>query len=136
MKREDVPQEGNATLGGVRKAVYAQDESGRFTTVPSRGWAVEETVTTMAVDLFRQQAEAARQRVLEGKASPLAFHMYNRRMDATVLAQSTGLFGWQVRRHLKPGPFQRLNAKKLARYAQALDLSISALKTIPQEPLA
>lgn len=133
MKHEDVPQEGNRTLGGHRKALYAKDERGRLQTVESTGWAVEELVTSMAVAEFRERAEEARRRVDAGVSSPLEFYMYLRRMDVQVLAQSSGLWQWRVRRHLRPGPFRRVGRRALARYADALGLPEDALRRWPPE---
>ena len=77
----DVPQEGNATHAGQRRGVYARGADGRLGLVASRGWEVEEIVTLQAVKAFDDLAEAARERVCAGKASPLEFHMYRARMD-------------------------------------------------------
>ena len=74
----------------------------------------------------------ARQRVEKGLSAPLEYHMYHQRMDVTVMAQSTGFFRWQVRRHLKSDVFKRLSNKKLARYAEALGLSIETLQALPE----
>src|SRR6185503_505315 len=99
MRDRDVPQDGNATLGGRRRAVYAVAEDGRLRIVPSSGWEAEEIVTRQAIDDLERRAEAARARVLAGETSPLEYHMYRSRMDVTLLAQSTGLWAWRVRRH-------------------------------------
>lgn len=131
MKREQVPQEGNTTHRGERKAVYALGEDGHYTLVPSIGSQVEETVTTQALAEFVRLREHARERVAAGLASPLEYHMYDRRMDPQTLAQSAGLFTWRVRRHLLPKPFARLPQRLLARYAEALGLEAADLNTIP-----
>ncbi len=81
MRERDVPQEGNATLAGNRKAVYAVAEDGRLRIVASRGWEAEEIVTRQAVEDLERRAQAARARVLAGQASPLEYHMYKARMD-------------------------------------------------------
>ena len=132
MRIDEVPQEDNATLGGHRKAVYALGEDGRYTLVPTTGWKVEETVTTEAVAAFARQAEAALARARAGQASPLEYHMYDRRMDLQTLAQCTGLFRWRVRRHLRPAVFARLSPALLARYADALGLSVETLRSLPE----
>src|SRR5258708_26121681 len=93
MRERDVPQEGNATLGGHRKAVYAVAEDGKLRLVPSRGWEVEEIVTRQALEDLERRAEAARARALAGEASPLEYHMYRARLDVALLSQSTGLSG-------------------------------------------
>lgn len=131
MKREQVPQDWNRTLGGHRKALYAVDDQGRVRPVESSGWSVEELVTSMAVEEFDELAQDAFARVQDGRCSPLAYHMYRRRMDVQVLAQAAGLMQWRVRRHLRPGPFRRLAPRLLRRYAEALGMSEQALTTWP-----
>ena len=88
MDLESVPQEGNATLGGHRKAMYAKDANGRMVIAPSAGWEAEEIVTSHAVEALQAQAEQARERVKAGMASPLEFWMYERRMDVALLSQT------------------------------------------------
>src|SRR5512132_2975986 len=122
MDIDAVPQEGNATLGGHRKAVYARDANGHMVIAASRGWEVEEIVTSHAVDTLHAQAEAARERVKAGLASPLEFWMYQRRMDLPLLSQTSGFWQWRVKRHMRPDGFARLSASQLERYAQALGL--------------
>jgi hypothetical protein len=59
--------------------------------------------------------------------------MYAHRMDITVLAQATGFFRWQVRRHLTPAVFNRLTPRKLQRYEEALQMTPGQLRTLPPE---
>lgn len=127
-----MPQEGNATLGGHRKLVYARGADGRMKTVTSRGWAVEELVTRQAVDAFERLAAQARREAENGAASPLRYHMYRARMDETLLAQATGLWRWQVRRHLRQPRIDQLRPSVQQRYAQALGLSVHALQALPE----
>jgi len=127
MRDRDVPQEGSATLDGRRKAVYAVAEDGKLRIVPSTGWEVEEIVTRQAVEDLERRAEAARARVLAGETSPLEYHMYRARMDVTLLSQSTGLWGWRVRRHFRPRVFERLPRRLRLRYAEALGIALETL---------
>lgn len=62
MDIDEVPQEGNATLAGLRKAVYARDADNRIVTVASAGWEVEEIVTQQAAHIFDVYTAAARAR--------------------------------------------------------------------------
>lgn len=131
MRADEVPQEGNTTLGGHRKAVYAKGDDGRLQIVQSAGWEVEEIVTRQAVDDLRRLAEDARQRFLAGTASPLEYHMYQVRMDLPLLAQATGLWQWRIRRHFRPAVFARLSPALLNRYAEAMGLSVAQLRLVP-----
>ncbi|MDQ8022995.1 MAG: hypothetical protein REI94_14245 [Moraxellaceae bacterium] len=131
MDLDAVPQEGNRTHAGLRKAVYARDAQGRMVVAPSAGWEVEEIVTTQAVDAMAAEADAARLRVQQGTASTLEYWMSARRMDVALLAQSTGLWQWRVRRHLQPACFAKLSPALLERYAQALGLNPEQLQRLP-----
>jgi hypothetical protein len=71
MLDSEVPQEGNVTLGGHRKALYARGADGKMHIVQSTGWEVEEIVTRQAVDDLNRLADDARQRVAAGQTSAL-----------------------------------------------------------------
>src|SRR6266566_6094586 len=127
MRSDEVPQDHNAALNGYRKAVYAVDNDGRYVVVPSDGWVAEEIVTLQAVEQFRRLEKNARERALIGRTSPLEYHMYRCRMDIALLSQTTGLWRWRIRRHFRPQAFARLRPGLLARYAEALGVSVDAL---------
>jgi len=130
MLERDVPQEGNSTLAGNRKAVYAVADDGRLRLVPSRGWEVEEIVTRQAVEDLEQRAESALARARAGETSPLEYHMYRARMDVELLSQTTGLWRWRIRRHFNPAVFARLPLALRRRYAAALGIPVEALDTV------
>ena len=131
MDEQNVPQEGNKTLGGYKKAVYAKDAEGRIVVVASRGWEVEEIVTSQAIEQMQALTDRARQNVLNGVSAPLEYWMYARRMDLLLLAQATGIWRWRIRRHFRPQIFARLPPAMLARYAAALGLSANELQHLP-----
>lgn len=130
MREHDVPQEGNSTLAGHRKAVYAVADDGKLHLVPSRGWEAEEIVTRQAIDDLERRASDARARALAGKASPLEYHMYRARMDVSLLSQTAGVWRWRVRRHFDPRAFARLPRALKARYAEAMGISVEALDRV------
>lgn len=131
MKKKDVPQDNNSTLEGARKAMYAVDDNGKYIIVPSTGWEAEEIVTEMAVDHYKQLAEKTLQRTRQGISTPLEYHMYVRRFNIVTLAQAVDMFQWRVKRHLKPSVFNKLSTTMLARYADALNIHIEQLCSIP-----
>lgn len=130
MRDDEVPQEGNCTLGGHRKAVYARGDDGRIHLVASAGWEVEEIVTRQAVEDLDRLAADARQRVLAGQTSALEYHMHRLRMDVPLLSQLTGLWQWRIRRHLRPEVFSGLKPALLSRYAEVMGLDVDALKKV------
>lgn len=131
MDVRNVPQDGNATLGGHRKAIYARGADGRIVVVESAGWEAEEIVTLQAVDVFDSYARAARARVEAGHSSPLEYWMYARRMDLATFSQCSGVWRWRIRRHFRPALFARLSPALLARYATTLGITPDTLRTLP-----
>lgn len=136
MKKDEVPQDAeNSTYGGVRKLIYAQDDSGDFVGVKSCGWEVEAMATQSALTLLKQQCDDAWVRAEQGQTSPLEYYMYYRRMDLALLSQTAGLFKWRIRRHFRPEKYKNLSHRVLERYSEALGLDIEQLKTLPESPL-
>lgn len=131
MKKDEVPQEAAKAFLGHSKALYALDENGNYKIVPSAGWEAEEIVLDQAIAEYDNAAAACLLRAKSGQASPLEYHMYQCRMDLLLLAQSTGYFQWQVRRHLRPEIFKSLSASKKSRYAEALGLTLEQLEALP-----
>jgi hypothetical protein len=131
MDVNEVPQEGNCTLGSHRKALYARDAQGQMVIVPSRGSEVDETVTMQAVQRMQALTDAAKARVLAGHTAPLEYWMCARRMDVPLLSQVSGIWQWRIRRHFNPQRFARLSPSLLARYAEALGLTPEQLKSRP-----
>jgi hypothetical protein len=130
MKKEEVPQD-PGSLGKVTKEVcYATDASGKYTTELSQGWEVKAGALDVAWQDIAERVAAAREKVLRGEASPLLYFMELRLMDVGVLAGYTGFWKWQVRRHLRPDVFKKLSERKLHRYAEIFDVSISDLNSV------
>ena len=130
MKKEEIPQHDGALNKLTREMVYAVDNAGNYTTDLSSGWEVKATALDVAWEDIEQRIAAARQKVLNKEASPLLFFMELRLMDPGIVSAYTGFWKWQVKRHLKPGVFNKLSEKKLARYAAAFNLSVTELKTM------
>ncbi len=130
MKKEEVPQD-LSSLGKITKEVcYATDEKGRYVKELSKGWEVKISALDAAWTDIEQRKKMARQKVVQGEASPLLYFMERALMDITLLAGYTGFWKWQIRRHLKPGIFTTLPDKKLQRYADVFNVSIAELKSM------
>lgn len=127
----DVPQEGNRTLGNHKKALYAKNSEGHMVIVSSCGSEVDETVTMQAVERMNALSAEARLRVLSGQSAPLEYWMCACRMDVALLSQISGVWQWRIRRHFNPQRFAQLSSSLMARYADALGLSIEQLKARP-----
>ncbi len=131
MEIRKVPQDHISTYAENRKAIYATDDKGHYGVVASSGWHVEEEATKQALNELERLAGEAYEAVESGEKSPLFYHMYAQRMDLIVLSQSVGMFQWRVKRHFTPSVFAKLSDSVLARYSEALGLSIDDLKLLP-----
>jgi hypothetical protein len=130
MKKEDVPQDLGA-LGKISKEVcYATDSSGRYGTELSKGWDIKIAALDTAWQDIRDRVAAAREKVEKGQASPLLFFMERGLMDIGIVADYTGFWKWQIRRHLRPAIFTKLSDKKLQRYAGIFNISVEELKSM------
>jgi hypothetical protein len=130
MRDRDVPQD-EALLDGLKEVCYAVDESGRYVLAQSTGWDPANLANVQAWEAIESEVAAVLARVRAGELSPLAFHMARHQMNARLLAGYAGLFAWQVRRHMKPGPFRRLSVARLERYAEIFRMTPEALRAVP-----
>jgi len=131
MKKTDVPQDNSKSYDGQKKLLYAVDDSGHYQGVSSTGWDVESFATQMAVDDLDQQTALALEEARAGQCSPLKYHMFNLRFDLACLAQTSGYFQWQIKRHCRPEIFNKLSDKKLQQYADVMKLTVAQLKELP-----
>jgi len=130
MHKDEVPQD-EALFDGMHEVCYAVDESGSYVLAESAGWEPANIANMQAWDLIRSEVAAVLSRVRAGELSPLAYQMARHQMDAKLLSGYAGLFCWQVRRHMKPGPFGTLKPTRLARYASIFRISSEELRRIP-----
>ena len=133
MKLSEVPQDDIRTLQGVKKALYALDDQGHYTRATTSGWEAEEIVLHQVIDDFEEKAGQAASRVRNNETSPIEYFMYRKWMDLLTLAQAMGFYRWQVKRHLKPAVFKKLDDKTLSEYARIFGISFDALKNFHQE---
>ena len=130
MKKENVPQDLSA-LGKLTKEVcYAVDEAGNYVTQLSDGWNIKIDALDVAWHDIEEKVAAAKQKVLNGEASPLLFFMELRVMDISILSAYTGFWKWTIKRHMKPSVFKKLPDEKLKRYAEVFEISVEQLKTM------
>ncbi|WP_028979580.1 hypothetical protein [Sporocytophaga myxococcoides] len=127
MEKDQVPQDHGA-LEGVRKVLYATDKNGTYTKVKTAGWEPENIALDQAWEVINEKVEAARQKVVTGKASPLLFHLEKNMITKGMLAELSGVSWFKIIWHLRPSAFAKLSQKTLEKYARALNISVAQLK--------
>ena len=133
MEKNSVPQDNSPTYAGLRKLLYAVDEQGKYTGVPSTGWEVESFATQTAVSELDRLRRDAWRRARDGLTSSLEFHMFKNRMELDTLSATTGIWRWRVRRHFNPQRFARLSGRILKRYADAMGIDVAELRALPNQ---
>ena len=126
MDINEIPQDDSKIFRGHCKVVYAT-KNGNYQTATTNGWEMEEFATEQAVEELNQLTNEALDAVKRGEKSPLFYHMYCYRFDLPSLAQATGFWQWQIKRHFKPSVFAKLSDKMLSRYAEVFGIKIMEL---------
>jgi hypothetical protein len=133
MKKEEVPQDkSNLASANMRELCYAVDKEGNYTTALSTGWDPKTIALDNHMQDLKEREEDARNQVRDGLASPILYFMEAKRMDLSVLAGYVGMWGWRVKRHLKPAVFKRLSDRILKKYADVFEISVEELKSFNQ----
>jgi hypothetical protein len=130
MKKENIPQDPSGLNNFTKEVVYATDNNGNYVTELSSGWEVKSTALNVAWKDIEERITAAKQKVQNKEASPVLFFMELRLMDAGIVSAYTGFWKWQIKRHLKPAVFEKLSPKKIQKYAEAFNVSVTELKTM------
>ena len=127
MDINEIPQDDSKIFRGQKKVIYAT-QNGQYKTGTTTGWDTEAFVTEQAVEEFNQLTNEALNAVKRGEKSPLFYYMYRYRFDLPTLAQITGFWQWQIKRHFKPSVFAKLSDKVLGRYADIFGISVEKIK--------
>jgi hypothetical protein len=133
MQQDEVPQDKkNLNEGKLAKLYYATDSNGHYTKVNSIGWEPETVAMEQAWDVVHAEVEAARQKVLAGKASPVLYYLKKNIMNVPMVAGYVGTLSVIVRLHLFPFFFKRLSRKTLEKYAYTFRITVEELVDIEQ----
>ena len=131
MKTTDVPQDdANMMQGKFREPVYSMDENGNYTTVKSVGWDPKNEVMQEAWDNINEKVQNAKEKVLAGKVSPVAYYIEKNIMDTKLVASYMGIWRWKVKRHMKPSVFIKLSDEIINKYADVFGVTPEQMKDI------
>ena len=130
MRKDDVPQD-IGVLEDNSAVTYALDDDGKYCLTATAGWNPVNEANQMAWEDISQQLGEVRGAIAAGKKSILAYYMTRAQMDVALLAGYTGVTRWRVRRHLRPGPFQKLDAEQRQNYARLFNISAQQLFELP-----
>jgi hypothetical protein len=131
MKKDEVPQDkSNLESANFKELCYAVDENGEYVTAHSTGWNPKTIALDNAIKEIEERINDAKKRVLTNKTSPIEYYMELHKMDVSVLASYVGIWKWRVKKHFKPGTFNKLSSRTLQKYADVFDITVEELKNI------
>ena len=131
MDQDKVPQDKeNLNEGKVAKLYYATDKAGHYVKVNSIGWEPETVAMQQAWDVVNGEVEDARQKVIQGEASPILYYLKKNIMTIGLLASYVGTLSLIVRLHCRPFFFKRMSRKTLEKYAYTFRISVEELTDI------
>ena len=131
MDKEQVPQDDENLLEGKFAVVkYALDKNGKYVKVQSVGWEPENIALKQAWEVINEKVEAARQRVVSGEESPLAYWIEKNMMDEKLVGDYMGFSKWKVKEHLNPATFAQLPENILKNYADLFKITVEELTKI------
>jgi hypothetical protein len=112
----------------VKKLMYAVGKDGKYTGVNSAGWEAENAAMKQAWDEVDTVLNETMEKVRSQELSPIAWYMQKNLMDIALLSKYAGKWQWQVKKHLKPEGFAKLDEAMLKRYAGIFNVSVEELK--------
>ncbi len=130
MDNKDNPVYKDQNFGQYRELFYSYAEKGDYEQSVGFHGEADRVVLQQAWDHFKERAEEARQKVKSGTASPIVYYMEKNLLDPLNLSIISGIGLWRVKRHFKPGVFNRLNEKTLQKYAEAFNITVDQLKIV------
>ncbi len=129
MKKEEVPQDKSSLeSANFKELCYAVNEKGEYITANSSGWTPKTIALDNAIEDINERTEDAKNRMLDGKASPIEYYMESHKMDVGILAGYMGFWSCKVRNHFKPSAFNKLSKKNLQKYADVFEISLEELQ--------
>jgi hypothetical protein len=110
-----------------RELFYHFDKEQGFTQKVHYQDPNNQVIIKQSWDAAEQRLEDVKQKVIIGKASPVAYYMEKILMEVPMLAAYMEISKWRVRRHLKSRVFKKLKPEILAKYALVFEIPVEQL---------
>ncbi|HNW70958.1 MAG TPA: hypothetical protein PKI01_11180 [Bacteroidales bacterium] len=109
---------------------YKMEEDGQYSHLLASDWGARDPIVNQSWDIVKERIRVAKEKVLKGEISPIAYYMEKCITDVSTLAKYTGMAKWKLKRHMKVKVFKKLNEETLKRYADFFEISVEELKDI------
>lgn len=109
---------------------YTMEEDGGYSHLLKSDWGARDPIVNQSWDIVKERIRIAKEKVLKGEISPIAYYMEKCLTDTGTLAKYTGMAKWRVRRHMKIKVFKKLKEETLKRYSDFFEISVEEFKDI------
>ncbi len=109
---------------------YKMEGNGHFTHDLQSDWGGRDPVVDQSLEIVKEKIRIAKEKVLNGEISPIAYYMEKCITDPSTLAKYTGIAAWRIKRHMKIKVFAKLKEETLKRYADFFEISVDELKDV------
>ena len=97
-----------------------------------RKWERRFDASDVVMAEHNKKLEAIRQQILDGKLSPLAYHIQANLLSIKMLSSYAGISKRHIKKHLKPDKFNQLDEETLQKYASAFEITVEKLKGLSE----
>lgn len=112
---------------------YSLDQNGHWERKMIANWGAKEIVNTQTWIIVQERMNDARDKVLRGEMSAIGYYMVKCIMDVKLCAEFTGIPAWKVKKHLKPGHFNKLKPEVLKKYADTFEITVEELTQLEEK---
>jgi hypothetical protein len=114
-----------------RELFYSFDKEKGFSASVDYQYDANQIIIRQSWDAAEERLNEVKQKVIEGKRSPIAYYMEKQLMEVPMLAAYMDMKKWKVRWHLTNRGFSGLNKATLQKYAEVLDIPLAELTKPP-----
>jgi hypothetical protein len=114
---------------------YTIDKDGNWDRKMLANWGHKEIVNTQTWIVVQERLNAAKEDVVSGKSSPIAYYMTKCVMDPKLCGEFVGLPRRKVKNHMKPAVFDKLDQDILKKYADVFEISVDELVNLKEKIL-
>ena len=108
MKKKDLPQDKSSLENFTRELCYVKNKNNKYETQLSKGWEVKSEALKSTWDFIDEEVKLAYKEVKEGDKSPIYYFFTLKLMDFQILKSHTGLWKFQIKKHMKKKGFSKI----------------------------
>jgi hypothetical protein len=120
---------GNLRESNTKRVRYTKDDKGKVVEEYEESTYYGVVVAGNVFAHYKEREDKARELVRNKKSSPIEYFMYKTCIELELLVALTGFSRREVKKHMKPHVFEKLDDDVLRRYAEVFETDINTIKS-------